>query len=151
MHVETTKNRLFSGICFAVSLVAMIVVGFASGVNGAEENVVTDVNEKKMDTFCGHYHFWGSSETTGFDNKSCKKPEGKDLNDSSGESIKSVTQFFFCSHTHKFGLDSTTPVAGSMGVLDWCADSISDAPLPTSIYSDHYHNNASTGTTRPHE
>ena len=144
MHVETTKVRLFSAICFAVPLVAMIAVGFAWGVDGisqpkAEKNAVTEVDSKKRDTFCRHSHTWGGRGTRGVDN--C---EGSDL------SSQSVTGDSFCSHTHKFKLDSTTPVAGDLSVLEWCDNNMEATSFPPSnIYLKHYHNNAGTGTTGP--
>jgi hypothetical protein len=92
-------------------LVAIIVVGFASGLDGisqaeAETNAGTDVDSIKMDAFCGHYHMWGDSGT-----RDVKEPPKCE------KSSEPVTPNNFCAHNHKFAINWTTYVAGDLSVL----------------------------------
>jgi hypothetical protein len=133
MAIETTKGRDFRVIPSAVHLVALLVVGFASSLNGVSQAKAQNLDRS---TFCRHYHEWASSGTTG---PPCSLDAGL------------VTPSEFCKHQHKFALNFTSKVKGNLDVAGWCRDNktAKNTGVPLDEFEFHYHNNAGTGTTGP--
>lgn len=135
MALSAANKSGFGTACAIVGL-AGILAWQLDGISDAQaEDAI------KTATFCLHYHTWAGSGTTGVDGYPCPTDDTSSF----------IDREDFCQHQHKFALNWTTGVVGGPSVSRWCDDPSAsrDEPVPASVYQQHYHNNAGTGTTEP--